>query len=74
MTKYGLNNKIIWQKESDMSDIKSEYITADNDYGLTVKDPNDMYIYKVDTNGNILWKTQWGGNKDECIKSRSCHI
>ena len=30
MTKYGLNNKIIWQKESDMSDIHREYITPDN--------------------------------------------
>lgn len=71
MTKYGLNNKIIWQKESDMSDIDGKYITPDNSYGLTVKGSNDMYIYKVDTNGNTLWKTQWGGNKEDALEPMS---
>ena len=71
MTKYGLNNKIIWQKESDMSDIHREYITPDNAYGLTVKGSTDMYIYKVDTNGNTLWKTQWGGNKEDALEPMS---
>lgn len=71
MTKYGLNNKIIWQKESDMSDIDGKYITPDNAYGLTVKGSTDMYIYKVDTNGNTLWKTQWGGNKEDALEPMS---
>lgn len=69
VTKYGLNNKIIWQKEMETSDIKSEYITPDNAYGLTVKGSVDMYIYKVDTSGNTLWKTQWGGNKEDSLDS-----
>lgn len=68
VTKYGLNNKIIWQKEIDVSDIDGKYITPDNDYGLTVKGSADMYIYKVDANGNILWKAQWGGNKEDGLE------
>lgn len=71
MTKYGLNNKIIWQKEMEMSDIDGKYITPDNAYGLTVKGSTDMYIYKVDTNGNTLWKTQWGGNKEDALEPMS---
>ncbi len=67
VTKYGLNNKIIWQKETGVSDIDGKYITPDNDYGLTVKGSTDMYIYKVDANGNTLWKTQWGGNKEDVL-------
>lgn len=69
VTKYGLNNKIIWQKEMEMSDIDGKYITPDNAYGLTVKGSADMYIYKVDANGNTLWKTQWGGNKEDSLDS-----
>lgn len=69
VTKYSLNNKIIWQKEMETSGIDVEYITPDNAYGLTVKGSVDMYIYKVDANGNTLWKTQWGGNKEDSLDS-----
>lgn len=72
MTKYGLNNKIIWQKEVvEPEELKVEYITPDNAYGLTVKGSFDTYIYKVDTNGNTLWKTQWGGNKEDALEPMS---
>ncbi len=63
ITKYGLDNKIKWQKEVvEPEDLKGEEISSDNSYGITVKGNSDLYIYQTDSAGNVLWKTQWGGN------------
>ncbi len=66
ITKYGLDNKIKWQKETiEPENIKVEEISSDNSYGITVKGNSDLYIYQTDSAGNVLWKTQWGGNDNE---------
>ncbi len=63
ITKYGLDNKIKWQKEVvEPEDLNGEEISSDNSYGITVKGDSDLYIYQTDSAGNVLWKTQWGGN------------
>lgn len=63
ITKYGLDNKVKWQKEMiNPDDLKVEEIGSDNSYGITVKGENDLYIYRTDSAGDVLWKTQWGGN------------
>ena len=63
ITKYGLDNKVKWQKEMiNPDDLKVEGIGSDNSYGITVKGENDLYIYRTDSAGDVLWKTQWGGN------------
>lgn len=68
ITKYGLDNKIKWQKGAvEPENIKVEEISSDNSYGITVKGYNDLYIYQSDSDGNVLWKTQWGGNDVEEI-------
>ena len=68
ITKYGLDNKIKWQKKGvEPENLKVENISSDNSYGLTVKGDNDVYIYQTDSAGNVLWKIQWGGNHREEI-------
>ncbi len=68
ITKYGLDNKIKWQKEViEPENLKGGEISSDNSYGVTVKGKNDLYIYQTDSAGNVLWKTQWGGNGSEEI-------
>lgn len=68
ITKYGLDNKVKWQKEMiNPDDLKVEEIGSDNSYGITVKGNSDLYIYQTDSAGNVLWKTQWGGNNNEEI-------
>ena len=68
ITKYGLDNKIKWQKEVvEPENLKVENISSDNSYGITVKGNSDLYIYQTDSDGNVLWKTQWGGNGDEMV-------
>lgn len=63
ITKYGLDNKVKWQKEMiNPDDLKVEGIGSDNSYGITVKGENDLYIYQTDSARDVLWKTQWGGN------------
>lgn len=63
ITKYGLDNKVKWQKEMiNPDDLKVEEIGSDNSYGITVKGENDLYIYRTNSAGDVLWKTQWGGN------------
>lgn len=63
ITKYGLDNKVKWQKEMiNPDDLKVEEIGSDNSYGITVKGESDLYIYRTDSAGDVLWKTQWGGN------------
>lgn len=69
ITKYGLDNKIKWQKEIIYpEDLKVEGIGSDNSYGITVKGSNDLYIYQTDSAGNVLWRTQWGGNGVEMVE------
>lgn len=68
ITKYGLDNKIKWQKEViEPENLKGGEISSDNSYGVTVKGNSDLYIYQTDSAGNVLWKTQWGGNNNEEI-------
>lgn len=63
ITKYGLDNKIKWQKEAvEPENTKVEEIDSDNSYGIAVKGESDLYIYQTDSAGNVLWKTQWGGS------------
>ena len=63
ITKYGLDNKVKWQKGAvEPENIKVEEISSDNSYGIAVKGESDLYIYQTDSAGNVLWKTQWGGS------------
>lgn len=72
ITKYGLDNKIKWQKEViEPENLKGGEISSDNSYGVTVKGNSDLYIYQTDSAGNVLWKTQWGGSGGEEIADAS---
>lgn len=84
--KFNKDEKIEWQKsfggsKDDLFNSITEtldggYVAVGSSYssnidGITSKGENDAIVVKYDKNGNIIWKKNYGGSKDDSFEAVS---
>ena len=82
LLKYDKNGNLLWQKSfgGNGSDSFSVFLLSNEDIllvgdsdstdieGLTNMGKHDIVLFKLDKDGNILWKKSWGGNDYDYYK------
>ena len=63
--KHNLNNKVVYMRKLDTSNIDISTIDSSNSDGYVVKGKSDLLFTFYDDNDNVIFEKQYGGSGDE---------